>query len=203
MIMPSTFNPATWMKDMDCIQDRPLKDIVIPGSHDAGTYEMYLSVADNASKCQDVCIFDQLEAGSRYLDLRAEYWSNSDAYWMHHGTDVTNVKLETVLADIRKFLEKENSEEIVVATLLIKEDSGWKWACDQVSKHLVTPEDLQGKSFAEATPNDLRALEKRLVLLRQDHSPQYACMDREGAYGNSQLPQDYIDRLDAYQIWDD
>jgi len=50
-----------------------------------------------------------------------------------------------------------------------------------------------GKSFADATPNELRSAGKRLVLLRFGAPSQIACMDREGAYGNSQYPAKYLE----------
>ena len=63
---------------MSCIGDRPLKDIVIPGSHDAGTYVMQNSIDNNSSQCQEISILQQLEEGSRYLDLRAWPASNGE-----------------------------------------------------------------------------------------------------------------------------
>jgi hypothetical protein len=63
------------MHDMSIQQigfgDRPLRELVIPGSHDAGTFVMESSADNFSSKCQKISILEQLKAGSRYLDLRA------------------------------------------------------------------------------------------------------------------------------------
>lgn len=199
------FNTKTWMSDLAFLKDRPLRDIVIPGSHDAGTYKLENEIDNNSSKCQQITILEQLRAGSRYLDLRA-WKANDKQYWMYHGFVWAHVKLEDVLTDIKTFLA-ESPGEVVIATLLIDEktgiDEGWNWACAQVRDHLVTAADLKGKSFADATPNDLRTLGKRLILLRSGDVAQLACMDREGVYGDSQYPQTYLDKLDAYHVWSD
>ena len=74
----------TWMHDMKELDDRPLRELVIPGSHDAGTFVMEHRIDNNSSKCQEISILEQLKAGSRYLDLRA--WKAGDGeYWLYHG----------------------------------------------------------------------------------------------------------------------
>lgn len=195
--------PQTWMRDMAALADRPLKDIVIPGSHDAGTFQMENRIDNNSSQCQEVDIYSQLAAGSRYLDLRA--WKASDGeYWMYHGAAWTHVKLADVLSDILRFLA-DNTDEIVIATLLIDEktgiDVGWQWAVTQVASQLVTLEHLQ--RFADATPRQLRSLGKRLVMLRHSSPEQFANMDREGVYGDSLYPSTYLNALEAYVAWSD
>ena len=196
---------ASWMQDMSVLDDRPLKDIVIPGSHDAATFVLDLKINNNSSQCQEISIAEQLKAGSRYLDLRA--WKAKDGlYWMYHGAAWTHVKLEDVLADIKSFLD-QHTGEIVIATLLIDEktniDAGWQWACKQVSGHRALPADLNGKSYAEVTPKELRTAGKRLVLLRNGDVSQLACMDREGAYGDSLEPANYLKALDDLKLWND
>src|SRR5262245_44511944 len=159
-------SPNRWMKDMPLLGDRSLRDIVIPGSHDAGTYLMENRIDNNSSQCQEVRVLEQLYAGARYLDLRA-WKGKDDEYWMYHGLAWTHVKLAEVLKDIRNFLNTHDGE-IVIATLLIDEktniDSGWMWACRQMADHLVKPSDVSGKSFAEVTPNELKAAGKRFVM---------------------------------------
>lgn len=81
----------TWMHAMKELDDRPLRELVIPGSHDAGTFVMEHRIDNNSSKCQEISILEQLKAGSRYLDLRA--WKASDGeYWLYHGKAWTHVK---------------------------------------------------------------------------------------------------------------
>lgn len=159
---------------------------------------------NNTSQCQEISVLEQLKAGARYLDLRACRAPRGE-YWMVHGV-WTHVKLADVLTDIKTFLDQYTGE-IVLATLLIDADdnidAGWQWACDQVKNYTATPSDLNGKSFADATPNDLRSAGKRLVLLRSGAPSQLACMDREGVYAGTQRPEDYVRALESYKIWSD
>lgn len=199
------FSNETWMNDLSYLGDRPLRDIVIPGAHDAGTYQMENRIDNNSSQCQSIPVYEQLVAGARYLDLRA--WADKDGkYWMYHGTVWTHVKLEDVLSDIKKFLDKYTSE-IVIATLLIDEktnvDAGFTWACQQVSDYIARSSDVGGKSLADVTPNELRAARRRLVFLRSGSPMQLACMDREGVYGDSLYPSEYVKALDGYRMWSD
>lgn len=204
--LPIPFHPRTWIKDLAFLDYRPLKEIVIPGSHDAGTYKLDNPIYNNSSQCQQISVLEQLRAGSRYLDLRA--WRGLDhEYWMYHGGAWGAIKLIDVLNDLKTFLA-ESSEEIVIATLLIgnepNSNEGWDWACKQVQAHRVTPVELEGelkgKRIADVTPNDLRFVGKRLVFLRFGDAEQLACMDREGVYGNSQSPKVYLEKLGAYRI---
>ena len=95
----TSISTQTWMHDMSIQQpgfdDRPLRELVIPGSHDAGTFAMQIVTDNLSSQCQDISILEQLKAGSRYLDLRA--WKAMDGlYWIYHGAVWTKVKLEDV-----------------------------------------------------------------------------------------------------------
>ncbi len=197
------------MHDMSIHQigfdDRPLRELVIPGSHDAGTFVMEHRIDNNSSKCQEISILEQLKAGSRYLDLRARK-AKDGLYWMFHGAAWTHVKLVDVLTDIKTFLD-QSTGEIVIATLLIddktNEDSGWEWACKQVERYMATPSDVNDKSFADVTLKELRSAGKRLVLLRSGDASQFACMDRAGVWGNSRHPSDYVKALENYRIWSD
>ena len=56
---------ADWMAALD--GELTLDAIVIPGTHDSATRYVQLGFF---SKCQDLSISEQLEAGYRYLDIR-------------------------------------------------------------------------------------------------------------------------------------
>jgi Ca2+-binding RTX toxin-like protein len=82
------------MRDMAAyIHDRPLTNIVIPGSHDADTYFAALEPFPISLSCFLVCaqridITGQLDLGIRYLDLRFRYkdYGNQVDYWAFHGS---------------------------------------------------------------------------------------------------------------------
>jgi hypothetical protein len=42
----------TWMHDMKELDDRPLRELVIPGSHDAGTFVMEHRIDNNSSSAR-------------------------------------------------------------------------------------------------------------------------------------------------------
>ena len=55
------------------IGPRAINDILIPGSHDSGTYGLaYSSFGYGKARAQDLNIVAQLSQGVRYLDLRLE-----------------------------------------------------------------------------------------------------------------------------------
>ena len=70
---PLSINPD-WMTSL--VQSRPeitLKDMVIPGSHDSGSYSIEnFKVFSAVGRTQTVNVLDQLHRGSRYLDIRLE-----------------------------------------------------------------------------------------------------------------------------------
>ena len=106
---------SNWMGDMfPEIGYKTLRDIVLPGSHDAGMYcgesADYLS-----GKTQDQNLYQQLQGGVRYFDLRVK--DGDPQLIVHANSDgtlyATCQPVETVMKDVRKFLE-ENHNEVVV-----------------------------------------------------------------------------------------
>ncbi|MFH8336520.1 hypothetical protein [Streptomyces sp. AM6-12] len=92
----------SWMEQLgDTVGDRPLNQIVMPGSHDAGTAGItkdsgmcdagdtvgtarkWPALAASMSRTQSGSLVDQLEAGSRYLDLRL--CKQGDRWYSYHG----------------------------------------------------------------------------------------------------------------------
>lgn len=70
---PQNVDMANWMRDLDAtIGNRPLKLIVIPGTHDAA---MHKGMKDgDLAKNQDLDLVGQLEHGVRYIELRLGYF---------------------------------------------------------------------------------------------------------------------------------
>lgn len=84
------FDPKQWMASLSAKKpDIQLRNLFIPGSHDSGTYQIHygsnltldyenwiiplggiVGVSQGWAKAQNNSIFDQLNAGMRYLDLR-------------------------------------------------------------------------------------------------------------------------------------
>lgn len=109
----------TWMGDLkDVIGERSLADLIIPGSHDAASWEIPIAGGDQRSQTQSRQIYGQLRAGSRYLDLR--FFAGCDGTWRgFHGMDTTAARLGPVLDDINRFID-ESPDEILVISLLFQ-----------------------------------------------------------------------------------
>jgi hypothetical protein len=108
-----------WMADnWDFIKDKKLAEIVIPGTHDSGTYQMGWGSGVNTAKTQNVSIGEQLMDGIRYLDLRvteAKHGGCADdsVWWLFHK--YKSYRLQDALDEIATFVKKPaNSKEVII-----------------------------------------------------------------------------------------
>ncbi len=83
-----------------------LSDVVIAGSHDAGSRDMMW-----ASKTQDKTIKEQLACGARYLDIRVQH--RNGKYVIFHASQ-TGEDFEPIVDDIREFLQNNPSETLIL-----------------------------------------------------------------------------------------
>ena len=79
----------------DLIQETPLCQLPLPGSHDAGSY----GAIRLGSRAQALSVKEQLYAGVRYFDFRVIV--DGDVFFSHHGSDHSRDNIYT-----RKDLEK-------------------------------------------------------------------------------------------------
>jgi len=172
------FSPKyeNWMQGRNAIiGNRALPDIAIPGSHDAGSTSISRPLGYVMSQAQNLEIYDQLMAGSRYLDLRAKKYNGDGVWYIHHGLDWTTLKLVDVASQLAHFLKK-HPQEIVIATLLVEDSPGlfnketeeaWQLMFDQLSSfHLNCQENETSvpRLITSVTPNSMKALNKNLLL---------------------------------------
>ena len=92
----------------------------IPGTHNSGTYDIFLSTAVGFAKCQDRSITDQMNAGIRFLDIRCRHIEN--AFAIHHGQVYANINFDDVLRQVRDFLSA-NPTEIVLMRVSNEHDA--------------------------------------------------------------------------------
>jgi hypothetical protein len=104
---------SKWMSYLD--DDTLIKDIVIPGSHDAGTVGMMYMGAT-----QSTTVAEQLAAGTRYLDLRVE---NVDGEAVIYHSALRGQKLSVVLSEVRSFLTNNPTETVILDFQHFKNDS--------------------------------------------------------------------------------
>ena len=102
---------SCWMKYLK--DDAKLKDILIPGSHDSGTYSMapttWLNLIGKAAQTQEMNIYNQAKVGARYFNIRAR--ALSDSVVIEHDI-VNGCKVSEVLKSFLKFINDNPSEVI-------------------------------------------------------------------------------------------
>lgn len=114
-------NP-NWMHDsFQYIETRSLPSLMLPGSHNSGTYpkqldKSVLHIINKYQMNQDECIFNQLVFGIRHLDLRVGYSKvkqRPERFWIYHDIFRTEVSISDVLKQVKRFLDL-TSHEIVI-----------------------------------------------------------------------------------------
>ena len=124
----SNISLSDWMSVIR--DDTKLTEITIPGTHDSCARKFHnedaFGIMSGISKCQNLNITEQLNAGIRFLDIRCEVNADNHSVWTVHGsTDCWNgddyYYLDFVFNDIYSFLDSHPSETVLVC---IKEDDG-------------------------------------------------------------------------------
>lgn len=87
-----------------------LDDLTIPGTHD--TCAIIGGPFDTA-KCQDIGMFDQLNLGVRFIDIRCRLFEG--AFTIHHGPIYQEMNFTDVLSECRTFLQANPSETIIMS----------------------------------------------------------------------------------------
>ncbi|CAG7653048.1 unnamed protein product [Allacma fusca] len=102
----------TWMNDIrDIIGNKPLRKLMIPGTHDAGAWIVYDGsfasdgILARFTYTQEEHIYNQLVSGVRYLDVRVGHYPSStgEEFWVNH--DLVKIReLKNLLQDVLKFV---------------------------------------------------------------------------------------------------
>lgn len=123
---------SNWMSDLikayPTLSDKTLKDFTLTGSHDAGMSQATIctsfATADN-TQTQTLPILGQLEAGSRYFDIRPVKnvaYNNTQWYTGHYTypatvlgatSGCTGQTIDEVIADVNAFFDS-GSEDLVI-----------------------------------------------------------------------------------------
>ena len=120
----------TWMGDIAAsISHRRLRDVVLPGSHDCGTYgitpdspytpdapldagEIGKGVVISWSVTQQLSIAAQLDAGIRYFDLRVNYDTDRNDFYTCHA--LRGVSVDEVLNAVGDFISRSPNEVVLL-----------------------------------------------------------------------------------------
>lgn len=95
---------AEWMAKIP--DETPLRQVAIPGSHDAGTYGMVW-----LGRTQNYSVGTQLSFGARYFDIRVN--KTDSGYPIYHSV-INGVEFGEVLADIKEFIKAHPSEVLIL-----------------------------------------------------------------------------------------
>ncbi|XP_076621706.1 PI-PLC X domain-containing protein 1 [Colletes latitarsis] len=200
----------TWMKEMKHILS-PLRisQIFLPGTHDSACYAQENNTKLFVSKyavTQDMDILGQLIHGVRYLDIRVgSYPFTKELWWTNHGLFYRSVSLQTVIDQVKRFLE--NTEEIVIFD--IRE---FPIGFDDISVHreLVSYLEDQFRDYFltsnngwAITMNDIWSSGKRLIIgyentqIVREHASMWPCVRHQ--WGNVRSIEDLYKYLDTIE----
>ena len=108
-------------KSLPFIGDRTLPSIMIPGTHDSGSYEdppidepwykFARTIEKGLALTQDENIFDQLVYGIRYFDIRVGYYGGQ--IWIVHDNFRTGNRLLSVAQQVKYFLQMAKKEIVI------------------------------------------------------------------------------------------
>ncbi|XP_032780969.2 PI-PLC X domain-containing protein 1 isoform X2 [Daphnia magna] len=164
-----------WMSDMkDKIKDVKLRELYLPGTHDAAAYERYVGLSSENMKTkyaitQDEDLFHQLSFGVRYLDMRIIFLPNASnpdvRFWTHHGSYILR-PLVNDTALVREFISR--TEEIVIFDIHGGDNLDQEVGVRQELQNLLYEEFGEWMAPSnltwEATLNDFWSTGKRLVV---------------------------------------
>lgn len=118
-----------WMKSIT--DNVPLDLVIIPGTHDSATY--CIKEFKAYSVTQSLTIYQQLELGIRYLDIRLCYSKDiPSSLFICHGILTCKLTFDKVMDSIIKFLNNNPSEGII-----LKVQNERKLFKDQINKLLI------------------------------------------------------------------
>ncbi len=165
---------ADWMSMIS--SSTKVKDIVIPGAHDAGTQGMPWF-----AETQDKSVEALLLCGTRYFDLRVE--KKGDNLVIYHGIS-TGVALTDVLDTFKSFLTKHNSETLLLDFQHFKGE-GAQEAVAQLLESTLASNFAVKNSSSSTTDKDYIS---QLTL----HNARGKCIIFWGSDSNSALDKQYI-----------
>ncbi|MDQ0110161.1 1-phosphatidylinositol phosphodiesterase [Chitinophaga terrae (ex Kim and Jung 2007)] len=103
-----TVSLTAWMGAIN--DNTSLSALSIPGTHDSGAR---VEPVSGTAKCQNLSIREQLDAGTRYLDIRCRHIG--DAFAIHHGSIYQNLNFNDVITACYDFLATNPTETIIMS----------------------------------------------------------------------------------------
>lgn len=156
-----------WMSGMD--GETKLKDMHIPGSHDAGTYKMgpksTTDIVGRMAQTQTGSIMGQLRRGIRYFDLRIR--KVKDVFVFYHGIVNGSNALEGI-KHINKFIENEGKNEIIILYFEIDNKIATEFVKLQPVKNMLSkalmPNSCGNQYISKLTLKDFTDKKKNILI---------------------------------------
>lgn len=187
-----------WMKKLS--DNAKISDINIPGTHDSCARFIDFKFF---SKCQNLSIYEQLNSGIRFLDIRVEKTGNK-LKTVHSITDCRKAPfsrkklyIDDVISDCKRFLSENPSETIIFC--LKRDDGGSSYdVFDTFFKNFLH-EEIWYKENRIPTLGEVR---KKIVFMNRcganEDNPQYndknIGLDFSGWYEQSRTEDIFIPR---------
>lgn len=156
-----------WMHDY-IKQDTLLEDVVIPGSHDAGSANLdgsMFALARYLLACQNSSIKQQLEAGVRYFDLRTML--KDGVLYIQHA-DYVCQKFSTVVEELNEYI-KNQKDFLILNMQHFTTDEAMRKTYDYLVDNIEGFEDLcitrEQRDFSTLTLAKIDELGKRLLII--------------------------------------
>ncbi|RBL91358.1 phosphatidylinositol-specific phospholipase C [Chitinophaga flava] len=147
-----------WMSNLP--DNTNLTALSIPGTHDSGAR---FEPIGGTAKCQDLTIAQQLDAGTRFLDIRCRHIDN--AFAIHHGSIYQNMNFTDVLNACYAFLANNPGETIVMS---VKEEYDPSNNTRSFEQTFDSYTQLQpSKWYLAASVPNLGQVRGKIVLLRR------------------------------------
>ncbi|BFZ10763.1 hypothetical protein BsWGS_13802 [Bradybaena similaris] len=133
----SVMKTETWMSSLpSSLQNLPLTELTIPGTHNSGTFSCCTTLAPDAdsaikklteipimgcfiesvihrwAQCQRLTFTQQLLSGVRYFDLRVSTKPDSDEFFLVHTLYAT--KVSQLIEDVKSFLDSYSQEVVIL-----------------------------------------------------------------------------------------
>jgi hypothetical protein len=154
---------ASWMRDrLGTLGRKPLRDLVLPASHDAAMYRTDVPLAPHSLN-QNLSVYQQLRYGIRYFDLRP-MWLLGRGPWTIHHENIPGPSVQTVLDDVRKFANEvhdgRDHQELVILKLshfVYADNNHYRRLAKQVTDTIgpwLVKSKPSGKRFADVTLNE-------------------------------------------------
>lgn len=162
-------NPNTvstrWMGELH--DSTPLTAINVPGTHDTSTWN-YTGPDEEVYRTQARSIFDQLNAGIRFLDIRFGLDSNTGILRVYHADTLlsSTASLEDVLWGFYYFLERHPTETLLVSLKIDHGSTGL--SVQQAAYPLITASEISDYWVQSDTlPQNLGSVRGKIVLFRR------------------------------------